>query len=509
MSETNGTGKGVSRRDFLKIAGLAGAAVSAGGFFLGGKAQGASSETYTGWESFNPATQFFNRKPFEFEGPAHTPVSEVRRPSHITDYVFGRVAMFEQAYAKNPDWTLDDPIEDLGVPPPVVAFYKEFPERLEWDYRTFSLTIPTNMQDRMEYGAYATLADAYSDGFSYHGGSLPSAHTPPEESDFMTTGFMGGPRPIRDSIPFKSPEKASEFVKEIAHRFGATLVGITKTNIDFFYSEGWGGCPDDYDYSKLPDHWQTAIVIGVPMEWDVILGSPNMSTSFDAYDRVSTAAIRLEGALKSLGYPARASTPMTHYDVIVPPFSVEAGMGEVCRAGYCITPEVGSNCRTAVVVTNLPMTLDKPISFGVAEFCNQCKICAEQCPSGAISLADSPEGLVIRGYEHWYINNGACYNYWRESLGPIGCRLCVAVCPYSRKDNFVHKIAREVDPRDPTGLTRSGLLWMQKNFFEYPDAVDYLRPPDGHFAQYRDEPFYLHAEDYLDIEIVDPKAQGA
>ena len=32
--------------------GVAGAAVSAGGFFAGGVAAGRSSETYTGWESF-------------------------------------------------------------------------------------------------------------------------------------------------------------------------------------------------------------------------------------------------------------------------------------------------------------------------------------------------------------------------------------------------------------------------------------------------------------------------
>jgi hypothetical protein len=26
---------------------------------------------------------------------------------------------------------------------------------------------------------------------------------------------------------------------------------------------------------------------------------------------------------------------------------------------------------------------------------------------GAISTADSPDGMVIRGYEHWFVNNGA------------------------------------------------------------------------------------------------------
>ena len=213
----------------------------------------------------------------------------------------------------------------------------------------------------------------------------------------------------------------------------------------------------------------------------------------------------MEGLLKYLGYAARAHTPNTGYDLIVPPHAIEAGLGEVGRTGYCITPELGGNCRMALITTEMPLTINDPIDFGVADFCDKCKLCAESCPSGAISMADNPEGLEIRGYEHWYINNGACYNYWRETMGPMGCRLCVATCPYSRKDNFIHDIARTVDPRDPTGVTSSGLLWLQKNFFDYPEAIEYRRPAEGgHFASYRPEPYYMEAEKYLDIDIVSP-----
>jgi epoxyqueuosine reductase len=495
--------QGMSRRDFLKIAGLAGAAVQVGGFLAGGKATGSSSETYTGWESYNSGTQFFNRKPFEVEYPNFTPIAEVRRPSHLTDYVFGRVGMFQKAYEAKPEWTLDDPIEDLGFPPPLIAFYKKFPERLEWDYITFSETIPNNSVDRKEYGAFYTLLDVYEAGF---GSINPKAPTsPPEESDFTMMG-RGGPQPLGDKIPFKSPELATEFFKEISHRFGATLVRMTVPNIDWHYGDGWRGCPPEYDHSKLPAHYKSAIVVGVPMEWDEVLGSPNISTSYDAYARVSIAAVRIEGALKKMGYASRASTPNSSYDMVVPPYAVDAGLGEHCRAGYIIAPETGSNCRTAVIMTELELAPDKPIEFGVKEFCNDCKICAEQCPSGAISFADSYEGLEIRGYEHWYINNGACYNFWRESMGGMGCRLCVANCPYSRKDNWLHDMSRQLDPRDPTGIVRGTLLWMQKNFFDAPEALDYRRIAEGgHFAQYRDEPYWLHGETYLDIPITDPK----
>ncbi len=509
MSEEKITSASLSRRSFLKIAGLVGVAAQAGGLVAAGVQAGKDSESYTGWESFNPGTQFFNRKPFEIDAPAHSPVGEVRRPGHLTDYVFGRVSMFQKAYEKNPDWTLDDPIEDLGLPPQVTEFYKEFPERIEWDYKTFSETIPTNMQDKQKYGNYYLLASAYESGFSAHGRTIPRPQAPPEISDFVKPGAGSPSEPsekdmIGDPLPFKSPELAAEFIKEVAHRYGATLVGITKTNPDWLYSEGWRGCPEDYDFSEMPAHWEYAIVIGVPMEWDVILSSPQFSTSSDAYDRVSTAAFRLESCLKFLGYPARAHSPYASYDLLVPPHAIEAGLGEVGRTGFCITPELGGNCRMAVVTTSLPMAIDNPINFGVEEFCKKCKLCAESCPSGAISMADSSDGMVIRGYEHWYINNGACYNYWRETMGPMGCRLCVATCPYSRKDNWLHDLARTLDPRDPTGVVSSGLLWMQKNFFEYPDALEYHRPPDGHFESFRPQPFYLKTEKYLDLDVVKP-----
>jgi epoxyqueuosine reductase len=279
-------------------------------------------------------------------------------------------------------------------------------------------------------------------------------------------------------------------------------------NPDFLYAGGWRGCPADHDFGRLPDHWQYAIVLGVPMEWDVVLASPQASTSSDAYDRVSTTAFRLEACLKSLGYPVRSHSPNAGYDLIVPPLAVEAGLGELGRTGYCITPELGGNCRMAVLTTSLPMQVDRPIRFGVAEFCEKCKLCAEGCPSGAISSADRPDGMVIRGYEHWYINNGACYNYWRESMGPLGCRLCVATCPYSRKNNWIHAMARELDARDPTGAVSSALLAMQQRFFDAPDAVDYRRPPHGEFASYRPAPAFLDTERYLDIPVVRPRKGG-
>ena len=72
----------------------------------------------------------------------------------------------------------------------------------------------------------------------------------------------------------------------------------------------------------------------------------------------------------------------------------------------------------------------------------------------------------------------------------------------------MHNLAKNIDARDPTGIGSSGLIWLQKNFFDYPEAIEYKRPPDGHFASYRPEPYYLHTETYLDIDIVSPHEGG-
>ena len=159
--------KSISRRDLLKIAGVAGVAAQAGALVVAGHQAGKSSETYTGWESFNAETQFFNRLPFEFEGPAHKPVGDVRRPSHLTDYVFGQVGIFQNAVQANPSWKLGDPIENLQMISELKAFYKEFPERLGWDFKTFSETIPNNFRDRKAFGSYYLVASyGKGDGFS-------------------------------------------------------------------------------------------------------------------------------------------------------------------------------------------------------------------------------------------------------------------------------------------------------------------------------------------------------
>jgi hypothetical protein len=60
--------------------------------------------------------------------------------------------------------------------------------------------------------------------------------------------------------------------------------------------------------------------------------------------------------------------------------------------------------------------------------------------------------------------------------------------------------ARIVDPRDRTGIAASVLLWMQKTFFVYPGARDFMPPPAGTNATYHEPPDWLQTDLWFDVE---------
>ena len=504
MSTLKQSGKGISRRDFFKVGAVAGVGLQVAGIAGAGYAAGQSYESYTSWRDFE-GNQQMNHKAWEINGPAYKKVGKTSRPNKATDYVFGRNVSFGKALKDG--WRPDQGVEKLGEP--LASFYKSHPEDLKNDIERFTKILPKRKKDTEKYHNYFALAHAYSTGWGDIFTSYPPEPTkPPEESDYELVKYGGSGRPnivkkIGDPMPFKSKDHAAKLIKKIAHLYGATVVGITKLNPDWVWDRDVRG--GEKGRFEVPKHWEYAIVVGVPHEWDMVLSNPAHGTSYDGYNRARNCAGRLTAFIRGLGYPARSHHPPAMYDLILPPVSVDAGLGELGRHGFVITPETGANIRTACVTTNVPMTTDKPIEFGVKNFCRTCKVCAQLCPSGSISLADTDEGMELRGYEHWHINTNSCFNYWLKAMGPLGCRLCLASCPFSRKGNYAHKLSKFVDRSDPTGLAAGVLTWMQKLMFKAPAAQEYLPPPDGRFASYREAPVWLKTGEWFDMPIKNPQ----
>ena len=520
-----------SRREFIKIGGAVAAGLQVGAVAGAGIAAGKDPSTHTGWQHLGDNTQFVDRKKLILKGPAYEIIGETSRPER-QESPFGRqglimrdvqqyremIQSFDAGEERQEGMGNQRPMPQAetspettggvqpGEPPkdfpplesfsePILSWYKARPDLYELDKVRMEEIMPRKRLNEKEYGDYYTLINAWSGSWR----TSERITEPPEESDFK----MGSRRKIKDPMPFKSPAHATKLIKKVAHHFGATMVGITTIEPDWCYNYDLRGSENRETY-EVPKHWKYVIAFGVPHQWEQVNSNPNSGTSFDAYSRSSIAARRLETFIKSLGYPARRHSPMDGYDLIAVPYLVKSGLGQQGRHGIVITPETGSNFRAAFVTTNLEMEIDQPIDFGVKEFCEHCKICAEICPSGSISFDKNNEEMYTRGYRHWEINKTSCYNYWMQSMGGMGCRLCLIACPYSRKNNWVHATARKLDTHDPTGLVDNGLTLMQKKLFDAPEAHEYLPPPDGRFANFREPPEWLQVKEYLDIDVSDP-----
>ena len=484
----------VNRRQFLKASGAASAVAGGAGLGFFGYAAGKDPSTYLGWQTFEGADQYFNRKKYEVSQPTYTKVGPARRPDARVEQIFERRGRFSMQYRRG----LQQGLEGLAMfEDPLRSYYVENPEVLELDIINVEEIQPKQRIDAPLYRDQFKLATAWSNAMGAVGPRGPQG--PPEIDDFPRQGRMrGGPAP--EPLKMKDPIQTARLIKQIAHELGSTLVGITRLNPDWVYLHPvrGRGFENVDEPLEIPDHWEFAIVVGTPMSWDPMYANPNYGTSDDAYSRSRIVAARVAAFIKALGYPARIHIPGTSYDLMVPPVAIDAGLGEQGRHSIMITPELGCNIRPAVITTNIPMATDKPIDFGVQDFCRHCKVCAENCPSGAISMGEKVE---IRGYLRYQLNQSKCQNFWNSNLGNMGCRICISVCPYTRKSNWLHRTALKVTADDPTNISDKVLTSLQKSFYPGPDPQDYYMPSmGGTNASYREPPWWLKAEDFIDFE---------
>ncbi len=507
-----------SRRSFLKLGGAAAAGLTAAGLAVAGYQIGGSGQAYTGINANRMGyDQFFDRKPFEVNvSPGFAPVGEVERP-YWTELMHERTFLLIPLLMSG-QWNPGMGIE--GIPGPVRDYYRKHPQDFETVVKTLEL-VPRQAEAFMKdkHIRYA-IANAYNEAHmvsmypenDFPFGLVSAPKSPvdapdsrPEEWDFRNIWR-------KEPLEFKSPAHATELIKTMTHRFGATLVRICKFDPTFMFTHYMRGISDNQKVgmqkrgrdiwgTEVPKHWKSLIMFGVPMHWDGMLAATGYSTSFDGYSRLFNITALLERFIQELGYASRPQMPPVNYELIMPPYGALSGMGEVGRIGILVSPELGTNVRLCGMITNIEFEYDRPIDFGVNKFCRKCKLCAESCPQGAISMSDEPD-YENRGFRKWKSDGAKCFMQWASapSRAPVGCRICMGVCPYTRKNTWIHSVSREVDARDPTGLVSSGLLAMQKNFFHYPSAEEFRTDLDGGVeATYHNPPKWLRTEEYFKV----------
>lgn len=225
-------------------------------------------------------------------------------------------------------------------------------------------------------------------------------------------------------------------IKSLSYFLGADLTGIAPAKRFAWFSHREDGSPVE------PYH-QHAIVMLIDQGFETMEGASgddwiSGAQSMRAYLRGAEIAGVLAAHIRSLGYSARAQTNADS-DVLHIPLILYAGLGEMSRIGELVlNPFVGPRFKSVVVTTDMPLAHDRPIDFGLQDFCRQCNKCARECPCDAIPVGPK---VMFNGYETWKPDVERCTRYRLTNIKGSACGRCMKTCPYNNEGLLQHRLA--------------------------------------------------------------------
>ena len=255
-------------------------------------------------------------------------------------------------------------------------------------------------------------------------------------------GIYGKPKVY--PLEIDDPSKMSKAIKRIARLLGASLVGICKLDRRWLYSHKYDLDTCESTMIDIPEEYEFAIVLGYEMNDTLIRMSPAPTHDFAiglCYTKMAVVSAELAQFIRLIGYKA---IPMGNDTATSIPLAIDAGLGELGRMGLLITPEFGPRLRLSKIFTNLPLVPDKPIEFGVWDFCMQCRKCVKNCPSQAISSGEpttQPNTISNRkGILRWPLQAEKCLAWFVQNKGE--CSNCIRVCPFNKPPGKLYDLVR-------------------------------------------------------------------
>ena len=265
-------------------------------------------------------------------------------------------------------------------------------------------------------------------------------------------GHRGEPAPEKAPIPNDAGAMARH-IKSLCYFLDADMVGICEMPDYAWYSHGLKG-------EAIETRHKYAVVIIIDQGWDTAEGSSgddwiSGAQSYRAYLNGSTTATIVADYIRRLGFAAQAHSNADG-DVLQIPLMLLAGLGEMSRIGELVlNPFIGPRHKTAVVTTDLPLEIDKPIDFGLQDFCSKCRKCARECPAQAIPFGDK---VLYNGYEIWKPDVEKCTKYRVTNQKGSACGRCMKMCPFNKEGIMTHRLALWAAIKLP--FTRRLLIWL-------------------------------------------------
>jgi len=318
------------------------------------------------------------------------------------------------------------------------AYYRMHPERKDHDDRRRERGGPLGRPGSIDR-SYRPNVSMLVSSFELPNMVGHKARVNPGSAGAQSTYAAKGETPPPFSM---DPAKATRIVKEWARHLGADLVGVCKINPQWAYShkgeihygewEEWG--------KPVPEPLPYAVVVATAMDSNMVATAPHTPAVVESgynYARGAYITTIMAQWFGNMGYRAVAEHNR-HYDLLMVPLAVDAGLGELGRQGYLIADRYGPRVRLFAVQTDMPLVPDRPVDLGAEKFCETCRKCAESCPSSSIprERRKTTDRRILR----WKLNEDTCFDYW----GKIGtdCCVCMAVCPFSRPYRSIHKLVR-------------------------------------------------------------------
>ena len=300
----------------------------------------------------------------------------------------------------------------------------------------------TDMFARAQFGDLGKKAQDAATGGWYARKAAPS---------FAQRKMLGAFVLLQDGDPSPQGPKPTEAqrnaenVKAASYFLGVDAVGISRCPDWTWYSHDATGAeltpPHDQAISMIIDQGFETMDGASGDDWIAV------AQSMRAYLRFSLLGGVIAKQIRNLGYSAKAHSVMDG-EVLQPPLLLLSGLGEVSRIGEVIlNPLLGPRLKSGVVTTDMPMTHDKPIDFGLQAFCESCNKCARECPSGAITAGPK---RMFNGYEIWKSDSQKCTTYRITTEGGAMCGRCMKTCPWNLEGIFAEKPFRWLASNVPT-----------------------------------------------------------
>jgi epoxyqueuosine reductase len=176
-----------------------------------------------------------------------------------------------------------------------------------------------------------------------------------------------------ERIDLGSEEEAAHEIKQVALALGAGMVGITAFDERWQYKQKFSDMSFQERPLDMDSSTPNVIVIALPMDYELIRTMPSALSGAATglgYSNDALVALSLAQYILNLGYQAVASLNDSSLAI---PYAIQAGLGEYGRHGLLITPKYGPRVRLAKIYTDLPLSHDAPINFGVKHFAMNAK----------------------------------------------------------------------------------------------------------------------------------------